>query len=57
MTGTAIEVGPISAASYWARNVREPVRFATAIQALASSEVFLEIGPHPVLSVAISQTL
>ena len=35
----------------------EPVRFSQAVESLAGSEVFLEIGPHPVLSVAISQTL
>ncbi len=56
VTGAAIE-GTDLGGAYWARNVREPVRFAQAVQALASSEVFLEIGPHPVLSVAISQTL
>jgi len=52
VTGAAIE-GTDLGGSYWARNVREPVRFAQAVQALAGSEVFLEIGPHPVLSVAI----
>ncbi|HEY2739490.1 MAG TPA: acyltransferase domain-containing protein, partial [Thermoanaerobaculia bacterium] len=56
VTGTAID-GTDLGGAYWARNVREPVRFAQAVESLASSEVFLEIGPHPVLSVAISQTL
>ena len=42
---------------YWIRNLRSPVRFADAIQALGRSvdSVFLEISPHPVLSVAIEQ--
>jgi acyl transferase domain-containing protein len=56
VTGALIE-GTDLGGGYWARNVREPVHFARAAQALAGSEVFLEIGPHPVLSVAISQTL
>ncbi|HWE34976.1 MAG TPA: amino acid adenylation domain-containing protein, partial [Isosphaeraceae bacterium] len=43
-------------ASYWGRNLREPVRFADAISALADAgrEVFLEVGPHPGLSSSIA---
>ena len=39
-------------AGYWWRNIREPVRFADAVNALAAADcdVFVEIGPHPVLS-------
>ncbi|OKJ95137.1 hypothetical protein AMK26_31605 [Streptomyces sp. CB03234] len=38
-------------ADYWWRNVREPVRFAQAVdRALADgADIVLEIGPHPVL--------
>ncbi|NBF00399.1 type I polyketide synthase, partial [Nonomuraea sp. K271] len=38
-------------AGYWWRNVREPVRFADAVDgALAGGhDVFVEVGPHPVL--------
>ncbi|WP_408648894.1 SDR family NAD(P)-dependent oxidoreductase [Streptomyces poriticola] len=39
-------------ADYWWRNVREPVRFAEAVDALAGEadcDVMVEIGPHPVL--------
>jgi acyl transferase domain-containing protein/NADPH:quinone reductase-like Zn-dependent oxidoreductase/acyl carrier protein len=38
-------------AAYWWRNVREPVRFADAVtHALREgTDVFVEIGPHPVL--------
>ncbi|MFE0062798.1 SDR family NAD(P)-dependent oxidoreductase [Streptomyces sp. NPDC059003] len=38
-------------AEYWWRNVREPVRFASAVEALAADgfDVFVEIGPHAVL--------
>ncbi|MBF6329484.1 type I polyketide synthase [Nocardia transvalensis] len=46
-------------AEYWCRNVREPVRFADAVGALleAGHRVFLEVGPHPVLSGNIKQIL
>lgn len=42
---------------YWWRNVRQPVRFAHGINALleAGHSLFLEVGPHPVLSPAIMQ--
>jgi acyl transferase domain-containing protein/NADPH:quinone reductase-like Zn-dependent oxidoreductase/NADP-dependent 3-hydroxy acid dehydrogenase YdfG len=44
---------------YWCTNVRQPVRFADAVGALvaADSRVFLEIGPHPVLSGYIREIL
>ena len=43
------------AAAYWARNVREPVRFAPAIDELlaAGFSTFVEVGPHPSLSAAV----
>jgi acyl transferase domain-containing protein len=59
----ALAAGTDLGGLYWARNVREPVRFAAAVAAIsdltgqAGSEIFLEIGPHPVLSVAVAQTL
>ena len=39
-------------AAYWWRNIREPVAFAPAVNGLLDEgvNVFLEIGPHPVLS-------
>jgi myxalamid-type polyketide synthase MxaE and MxaD len=44
-------------ALYWARNLREPVLFSTAIQQLLEDEhdIFLEISPHPILLSAIQQ--
>ena len=38
-------------AAYWARNVREPVRFASAVDALGQVGIrtFVELGPHPAL--------
>ncbi|MEV6280015.1 SDR family NAD(P)-dependent oxidoreductase [Nocardia sp. NPDC051832] len=46
-------------AEYWCANVRQPVRFADALTALigAGSRVFLEVGPHPVLSGNIREIL
>jgi acyl transferase domain-containing protein/NADPH:quinone reductase-like Zn-dependent oxidoreductase/acyl carrier protein/ubiquinone/menaquinone biosynthesis C-methylase UbiE len=50
VTGTEID-GTDLDAKYWWHNVREPVRFAEAINhALAGGvDVLIEIGPHPVL--------
>ena len=39
-------------ADYWWNNIRQPVRFGQAVKRLAEDgiDVFLEIGPHPVLA-------
>ncbi|MFX0578207.1 type I polyketide synthase [Nocardia nepalensis] len=44
---------------YWCANVRRPVRFFDAVTKAigAGSRVFLEIGPHPVLSGNIREAL
>jgi acyl transferase domain-containing protein/acyl carrier protein len=44
-------------ASYWSRNLSQPVLFEAAIHALrkAAYDVFVEIGPRPVLTSAISE--
>ncbi|MDC0708567.1 SDR family NAD(P)-dependent oxidoreductase [Stigmatella sp. ncwal1] len=44
---------------YWARNLRQMVRFADAITTLDRTGCgrFLEISPHPILAMAIEQTL
>ncbi|MFD7864178.1 amino acid adenylation domain-containing protein [Streptomyces sp. NPDC059783] len=46
-------------ASYWWRNVRDRVRFRSAVDRLAGDghHMFLEIGPHPVLGHAIRECL
>ena len=51
--------GPDWDAEYWCANVREPVRFADAMTAMIDSgeRVFLEVGPHPVLSGNIKEIL
>ena len=43
--------------AYWARNMREPVQFARAVASAFGdgNRLFLEIGPHPVLSVSLDQ--
>ena len=45
MAGDALD------AVYWWRNIRDPVRFGPAIEAIlqAGESIFVEIGPHPVL--------
>ncbi|RKT56259.1 type I polyketide synthase [Saccharothrix australiensis] len=49
-TVTGASVGSVDAA-YWYRNLREPVRFDLATEALAADgyAVFVEVSPHPVL--------
>ncbi|MFB9682456.1 type I polyketide synthase, partial [Streptosporangium vulgare] len=45
--------------AYWFRNLRERVRFAEATQGLieAGHRVFVEVSPHPVLTLGIEQSL
>lgn len=56
VTGALLESRPLDVA-YFGRNVRQTVRFAPAIQAMADDgfDVFLEIGPHPVLGASIAE--
>lgn len=46
-------------AAYFGRNLRDPVRFADAMAAAAEDghELFVEIGPHPVLAGAMGDCL
>lgn len=46
-------------AEYWGRNLREPFVFGETIQTMLQQDanVFLEIGPHPVLQLPIKQGL
>ncbi|WP_437308061.1 SDR family NAD(P)-dependent oxidoreductase [Sorangium sp. So ce388] len=46
-------------ASYWYRNLRQTVRFAHATQSLLSDghRFFVEVSPHPVLTLALHETL
>src|SRR6202030_3824820 len=44
-------------AEYWWSNVREPVQFASVVEKLLETGhgLFLEVGPHPVLSASIQE--
>ncbi|MFC8006843.1 SDR family NAD(P)-dependent oxidoreductase [Streptomyces olivaceus] len=46
-------------AAYWSANLRREVRFADAVQAAAEDghRLFVEIGPHPVLTHPVQATL
>ncbi len=50
LTG-ALAGDEVATPGYWLRHVREPVRFAAGMRALAArcDGIFLEVGPHPVL--------
>ncbi|WP_437947156.1 SDR family NAD(P)-dependent oxidoreductase [Sorangium sp. So ce296] len=58
VTGAKVGGAPLDGA-YWARNIREPVLFAGAVDAaiLDGHRTFLELGPHPVLSANVEQCL
>ncbi|MEM9457629.1 MAG: beta-ketoacyl synthase N-terminal-like domain-containing protein [Myxococcota bacterium] len=46
-------------ATYWGRNLREPVRFGPATERALSlgHDLFVELSPHAILSTAIEQTI
>src|SRR5690606_19409761 len=50
--------GTALGAAYWARNVRQPVRFADAVQWALQDEVsvFIELGAHPLVSYDLRQS-
>ena len=50
---------PLRDGSYWAANLRNPVRLATAVAAAAADghRIFLELSPHPVVVHSINETL
>jgi len=50
-TGKMIAPEEATTPTYWRRHLRQPVQFARLLETLheQSQEVFLEIGPHPVL--------
>ncbi|MFE9804547.1 SDR family NAD(P)-dependent oxidoreductase [Streptomyces goshikiensis] len=58
VTGRVLE-GARADAAHWARSVREPVRFADAVTALAGlgCTAYVEIGAHPVLGASVAASL
>ncbi|GLY16345.1 hypothetical protein Kisp01_33600 [Kineosporia sp. NBRC 101677] len=58
VTGAPIDTASADA-GYWFRNLRQSVLFEDATRYLAAQghTLFLEIGPHPVLTEAIQETL
>jgi acyl transferase domain-containing protein/SAM-dependent methyltransferase/acyl carrier protein len=50
LSGQAIRGEELSDAGYWRRQVREPVRFAAAVEGLRRYPVFLETGPGTTLA-------
>ncbi len=59
LTGTAAAGSDLRDPGYWARQARQPVRFADAVTALHRAGVtrYLEIGPDTTLTAAIQRTL
>ncbi|HET9206060.1 MAG TPA: type I polyketide synthase, partial [Burkholderiaceae bacterium] len=59
VTGARTPPGQAFDGAYFGRNVRQSVLFAPAIDAMADDgvDVFLEIGPHPVLTASVTDTL
>ncbi len=56
VTGAPIDGARLDA-GYWIKNLRETVKFSTAVRRLLEDEcdVFVEISPHPILLAAIEQ--
>ncbi|WP_344149056.1 type I polyketide synthase [Streptomonospora arabica] len=57
VTGRPVAEGDLGA-EYWYANIRRPVEFSAAVRALAESDhgLFVEMSPHPVLTMAVEQT-
>ena len=58
VTGDVVGGGDLNG-DYWWRNVREPVRFRDAVEMAArqGAALFVEIGPRPILTANITDTL
>ncbi|GAA2221469.1 hypothetical protein GCM10010232_02110 [Streptomyces amakusaensis] len=58
VTGGPLDAGELRA-DYWYRNLRQPVRLEEVVRGLAKDGygVFLEISPHPVLTVPLQETM
>ncbi|MFY1830940.1 SDR family NAD(P)-dependent oxidoreductase [Myxococcus fulvus] len=58
VTGEDLE-GASLEASYWSRNLRQPVRFTQAVEKLAAEgiDTFVELSAHPVMRRSLEQAL
>jgi phthiocerol/phenolphthiocerol synthesis type-I polyketide synthase D len=55
---TELEPTPLLDAEYWVANVRQPVRFTQAVAAAGRNHrTFVEISPHPLVTLAVADTL
>lgn len=56
---TDVRQQPVFDGRYWADNLRNPVRFAQALQTAAEDgyRCFIEVSPHPVVGTSINDTL
>ncbi|WP_083661949.1 type I polyketide synthase [Actinophytocola xanthii] len=57
VVSTVDTTAPFGTVEYWVRQVREPVRFAAAVESLTGPTRFLELGPDAPLSAAVHETL
>ncbi|WP_116210214.1 type I polyketide synthase [Streptomyces olivoreticuli] len=57
VTGTRIDTTGLDT-DYWVTNLRQPVRFADAVEALLADghRIFIESSPHPVLTLGLQET-
>ncbi|WP_405095218.1 type I polyketide synthase [Micromonospora sp. NBC_01412] len=58
LTGELIDTTTLDS-GYWYRNLRETVNFERAMRSMLADghQVFLEVGPHPVLSFGMQETI
>ncbi|MCL9758423.1 acyltransferase domain-containing protein, partial [Frankia sp. AiPa1] len=58
VTGELVDSAVLDA-GYWARNLREPVKFEPAVRRLVDQghRMFIEVSSHPVLTVGVQETI
>nr|CEL13381.1 Malonyl CoA-acyl carrier protein transacylase [Kibdelosporangium sp. MJ126-NF4] len=55
VTGERVDTAGLDA-MYWYRSLRQPVQFEPVVRRLLDHGVFIEVSPHPVLTMGIQQT-
>ncbi|MFE9931034.1 acyltransferase domain-containing protein, partial [Streptomyces sp. NPDC005533] len=56
LTGALLDTRSLDA-SYWFRSLREPVLFEDSIRRVTDHDLFVEISPHPVMTLPVEQIL